>query len=218
VTFKRQDGSDYRLQARMSNSMYDLMRKTLGQFAKSATTWSGGFVAVDMTIMDMPHPLSKIDQLGGGTYWVGPSAVQDDLRTYAPKGRYDSVFVIYQPTDANDVSIPIGAWGLTIPDGSWSNNTGFSSVVTPYQMWWLTNSPTPEEVFVHEWMHQVIFFHERHGRTNVDLHAGESYGYKATNGSWKTWLSDLMQGKVKDGNKMVGIAADVWAAGKPSAP
>jgi hypothetical protein len=84
--------------------------------------------------------------------------------------------------------------------------------------WWLTNSSTPEEVFVHEWMHQVVFFHERFQRTNIDLHAGERYGYAETNGSWKPWLVDVMQGKVRDGNRLIGISKDIWAAGKPTAP
>jgi hypothetical protein len=126
--------------------------------------------------------------------------------------------VIYQPKDDKGVSIPIGGWGLTIPDGSWSNNTGFSSVVTPHELWWWTGSSAPEEVFVHEWMHQVLFFHERAGRTNLDLHAGDKFGYKDKDGSWKTWLMDVMQGKVKDGSKTIGVSADVWASGKPSAP
>jgi hypothetical protein len=29
---------------------------------------------------------------------------------------------------------------------------------------------------------------------------------------------DVMQGKVKDGSKTIGVSADVWASGKPSAP
>jgi len=217
VTFTRDNGSSYRLQVRMTNEMYDLMRKTVRQFATSANTWSGGLAAVDMTILDMPHPLTRVDAFGGG-YWVSPTAVKQDLNTYAPSGKYDSVIVIWQPTDTKGVSIPVPAWGLTMPDGSWSNNTGFTSIVTPHQMWWLTGSSAPEEVFVHEWMHQVIFFHERYNRTKIDLHAGAQYGYKDSNGSWKTWLMDVMQGRVKDGSKLIGISADVWKAGKPSAP
>ncbi len=217
VTFTRSNGSNYRLQVRMTNQMYDLMRKTVLQFAKSAGTWSGGLAAVDMTILDMPHPVTKVEPFNGG-YWVSPTAVKADLNTYAPSGRYDSIVVIYQPTDDKGVSIPVPAWGLTMPDGAWSNNAGFSSIVTPHEMWWLTNSSTPEEVFVHEWMHQVVFFHERFQRTNIDLHAGERYGYAETNGSWKPWLVDVMQGKVRDGNRLIGISKDIWAAGKPTAP
>jgi hypothetical protein len=217
VTFQRLNGSNYRLQVRMTNEMYDLMRKTVLQFAKSANTWSGGLAAVDMKIVDMPHPVTKLEAFGGG-YWVSPTAVKSDLNTYAPSGTYDSVIVIWQPTDTKGVSVPVPAWGLTMPDGSWSNNAGFSSIVTPHEMWWLTGSSAPEEVFVHEWMHQVIFFHERFKRTSIDLHAGGQYGYKDTNGSWKTWLMDVMQGKVKDGSKLIGISADTWKAGTPSAP
>ena len=217
VTFTRSNGQQYRLQARMTNTMYDLVRDTLGRFQTSVRSWSGGLARVDMTIVDVPHPLTNLDALGSD-YWVGPNAVRNDMNTYAPVGAYDSIIVVYQPKDTSGVAIPVPGWGLTIPDGSWSNRAGFSSVITPAQLWWWTDSAVPEDVFVHEWLHQVLFFHERHGRTSLDLHAGHDFGYSAVNGSWKAWYSDVMQGKVKDGNKLIGITGDIWAAGKPSAP
>ena len=100
----------------------------------------------------------------------------------------------------------------------WLIHSRPSGPIEPHELWWWTGSSAPEEVFVHEWMHQVLFFHERAGRTNLDLHAGDKFGYKDKDGSWKTWLMDVMQGKVKDGSKTIGVSADVWASGKPSAP
>lgn len=217
VTFRRSNGSNYRLQAHISDSMYDLVRSTLRRTVRSVNEWSGGMAAMDLHVVDVPHALTRLDEWGGG-YWVGPLAVEADLDRYAPPGTYDSILVIWRSRDASGVEVPVGGWGLTIPGGSWSNDAGFTSLITPSYEWWWTDSAVPEEVFVHEWLHQVIFFHQDAGRMSLDLHAGQAYGYTDTNGTWKAWYADVMQGKVRDGNRLIGLSAAIWAAGRPSAP
>jgi hypothetical protein len=217
VTFRRSDGTTYRLQAHVGDSMYDLVRSTLRRTVRSVNEWSGGMAAMDLHVVDVPHALTKLDEWGGG-YWVGPQAVEADLDRYAPPGTYDSVFVIWRARDASGVEVPVGGWGLTIPAGSWSNDAGFTSLITPSYEWWWTDSAVPEEVFVHEWLHQVIFFHQDAGRMSLDLHAGRDYGYNDSAGTWKAWYTDVMQGKVRDGDRLIGLSAAIWAAGKPSAP
>jgi hypothetical protein len=65
----------------------------------------------------------------------------------------------------------------------------------------------------------VIFFNEYAGRLKLDLHAGTQYGYKASSsGSWKTWLSDVMTGRIRDGSKYLGVDYPMWRAGVPTNP
>jgi hypothetical protein len=218
VTYKRSDGSTYHLQATMSSSMKNLVLDTLSRFHRSVYNWSGGLAALDLDIVTVPHAITSLDTLGTYTYWVGPRSVEKDIDTYAPAGKYDSVFVIWEHKDSSDEKVPVGGWGLTLPPGSWANGAGYSSVITPSYEWWWTDATYPEEVFVHEWMHQVIYFHENAGRLTFDLHAGESYGYSKTNGTWKAWLSDVMQGKVWDGNEYIGVTPELWAIGTPRNP
>jgi hypothetical protein len=217
VTFTQANGTSYRLKASMSNTMYDLVKKTMGQAKRSATTWSDGMAAMDMTFVDVPHPITSVAPLGGA-YWVGPQSVRDDLNKYAPTGTYDSIFVIWEPRDAAGVKIPVGGWGLSLPNGSWSNGAGFSSIITPAQLWWWTNSAVPEEMVIHEWMHQVIYFHQNAGRMKLDLHAAEQYGYVKVDGTWKNWLSDVMRGRVNDKGQLLGVSRAIWAAGTPTKP
>ncbi|HSH21613.1 MAG TPA: hypothetical protein VK992_03220 [Candidatus Caenarcaniphilales bacterium] len=217
VTFTRPDGSSYRLRARMSDYMYDLGLNAVRRTVGSVKNWSGSMANLDMQIVDVPHPLTAVDPLGSG-YWVSPRAVRPDLDTYAPAGRFDSIIVLFQPKDADGVAIPIPGWGLTVPNGPWANGAGFSSVKAPLENWWWTDTPYPEEVFIHEWMHQVLFYHLNTGETDVDLHAAENYGYTKVSGTWKAWLADVMQGRVQDGGRYLGMEADAWAAGKPTAP
>lgn len=217
VTFTQANGSTYRLKATMSNTMYDLVKKTMGQAKRSVGTWSDGFAAMDLTFVDAPNPITSLAPLGSG-YWVGPQSVKAELDRYAPTGTYDSVFVIWEPRDAAGVKIPVGGWGLTLPNGTWSNGSGFSSIITPGQLWWWTNNPVPEEMFIHEWMHQVIYFHSKAGRMQLDLHAASKYGYVEVNGTWKQWLSDVMRGRVNDNGNLLGVSRDIWAAGTPTNP
>jgi len=217
VTFTQADGSTYRLRATMTNTMYDLVKKTMGQAKNSAGTWSDGLAAMNMTFVDVPHPVTSVAPLGNA-YWVGPQSVKADLDKYAPTGTYDSIFVIWEPRDAAGVKIPVGGWGLSLPNGTWSNGAGFSSIITPAQLWWWTESAAPEEMVIHEWMHQVIYFHEKAGRMKLDLHAATQYGYVQVSGTWKNWLSDVMRGRVNDNGTMLGVSRQIWAAGTPTKP
>jgi hypothetical protein len=217
VIYTRSDGTDYHLTATMSTEMHDLVLDTLGRFKRSVGTWSNDLVHMDLDIVEVPHPITSLDSLGSGIYWVGPNAIEADLNQYAPTGSYDSIFVVWQGRDAREI-IPVGGWGLTLPPGSWTNGAGYSSVITPSDMWWWTNSVAPEEVFVHEWMHQVLYWNEHHDRLHLDLHAAPSYGYQSENGSWRRWLSDVMTGNVWDTDHYTGVSRDMWTADQPTRP
>ena len=217
VTFTRSDGSDYHLQVHMSDAMHDLVLDTVARFQHSVSNWSSGMVEMPIDVVEVPHPLTSLDQFGSG-YWVGPNSVEADINQYAPTGSYDSVFVIWQARDDAGQEVPVGGWGLTLPPGTWANGAGYSSIIAPAALWWWSESPAPEEVFMHEWLHQVIFWNEGKARPSVDLHAPDRFGYGPTGGTYRGWLSDVMTGHVPDGDHMNGITAAMWAADKPSAP
>jgi hypothetical protein len=218
VTFTRSDGSTYRLRASIGDSMYDLSMKVVNRFLNSVGSWSDNYTELNLKIVDMPAKLTKLDSLSGGKYWVGPKSVRTEMDKYAPPGAYDSIFVLFQHQDSSGVKIPLGGWGMTITAGSWSNGAGFTSIHVPSAKWWWTDVKYPEEVFVHEWMHQVLFWHEAAGRIKLDLHAAEKYGYTDSSGSWKGWLSDVMRGKVWTGSKYTGVDYKMWRSGTPTRP
>jgi hypothetical protein len=216
VTYTRENGTEYHMTSKMGAEMHDLVLNTVNRFSRSVKTWSGGAVAMDLDIVEVPHAVTALDTFGSG-YWLGPRSVRDDLNRYAPAGAYDSIFVVWKARDAVE-RIPIGGWGLTLPPGSWANGAGYSSIIAPSEMWWWTDSLNPEEVFVHEWMHQVLYWQEQQSRLTLDLHGGANYGYEAVNGTWKRWLSDIMQGNVRDGGHYTGVTREMWAADQPTQP
>ncbi len=217
VTYTRSDGTDYHLTATMSTDMHDLVLDTVGRFERSVGTWSNDLVHLNLDIVEVPHPITALDSLSGGIYWVGPDSIKADMNRYAPVGSYDSIFVVWQARDAHEI-IPVGGWGLTLPPGSWANGAGFSSVIAPSDMWWWTNAVAPGEVFVHEWLHQVVYWNEAHDRLDLNLHAGPDYGYQSENGSWRRWLSDVMTGNIWDTDHYTGVSRDMWAADQPTQP
>jgi hypothetical protein len=217
VTFTRSDGSTYRLRATMADKMYNLSRDVVNKFVKSAGNWSDQYTAMDLTIIDVPRTLDRIEPMGGGKYWVAPKSVKSDMDKYAPTGKYDSIFVLWEAKDSKGVRVPTGGWGLSTAPGSWANGAGFTSIHTPAEYWWW-DVKYPQEVFVHEWLHQVLFFHENAKRLKLDLHANEQYGYKSVDGTYKAWLSDVMRGRVKDGSKYIGLSYEIWRAGTPTRP
>lgn len=217
VTFTRSDGSSYRLQARMSDAMHDLVLDTVGRFRNSVATWSDGLARMNLDVVEVPHALTSLDAWNS-VYWVGPLAAEADLNQYAPTGSYDSIFVVWQARDDAGQEVPGGGWGLTLPPGPWANGAGYTSLITPSALWWWTDSTAPEEVFVHEWLHQVIYWNDSQGRLSLDLHAASSYGYEPTDGTFRRWLSDVMTGQVPEGDHFTGVNAAMWAAGQPTAP
>lgn len=213
LELKQPDGSRNHLRATMTDEMYDLVMHTVEQVEPAVRNWSHGLADWSLTVVDAAQPLGEVEQLDDG-YWVSPKAIRADLDRYAPAGRYDSVVVVWQPTDDHGGKIPVPAWGLTLPPGPWANGAGFSSITTPSSVGSWTESADPEEVFVHEWMHQVIFFHD----IPVDLDAGGSYGYSAADGSWQSFLSDVMTGQVQQGDDLLGVDSETWRAGTPTQP
>jgi hypothetical protein len=114
-----------------------------------------------------------------------------------------------------------GAWGLSLGP-EWANGAGFSSIPIPQ------NQPFPgkypEEIFVHEWNHQTTTYYGSKGFTMPSLDEAPKYinwrtnqpYTAATDGTWKDFLSDTMQGLVMDNGKKIGITQAIWKSSNPT--
>ena len=116
--------------------------------------------------------------------------------------------------------MPVPGWGMTLRPGPWANGAGYTTVYIPPATWWW-NGGTPSEVFVHEWLHQVVHFYRAYGYPGIPSpDDAAAHGYTAdSSGIWGRWLSDLMTGRVVDhtGTKL-GIPPAIWSLGKPTQP
>jgi len=213
------EGQTYHLATEMNDD--DILRawQVITQFPKTISEWSGGNGHIVQTIVYPDRPIQSLSDLWGGEgYWVSPSDIEPELDTYASPGTYDSIIVIWR-NDEGGIHVPMaGAWGLSLSPSSWANGAGYSLVNIPHSHGsWPSTQPS-EEVFVHEWNHQTTGFYGAQGYPMPDIDRAGDYGYEPENGSWRAFLSDVMQGRVWDGSAYIGITPSIWQSGTPTWP
>lgn len=184
---------------------------SFGGFPDLVRELTNGAVTVESRIAEMKQPLVTLTRRAPKEFWPSPDDV--DLRTFAPAGSYDSVFVFWPQHDfESGSSVPGSAWGLGMGASDWSNGATYAAVA---------NAPAPSwkneargEVWLHEWLHGVC--HHFAGRgfkmPERDADGAELHGYtrSATHG-WMDYYRDLMNGLVEEGGQRRGIPTLAWA-------
>jgi hypothetical protein len=224
-----------RAQRRMSEPELAEIVRVVYTIPSSVTAWSEGNAAFDeFDVRIIDEPIRRLSRSGPDAFWVGPDAVAELLQRLAPRGRWDSVFVIH-PSDGSYARC---GWGCTIGPTRDAGGAGFSSIVSDR---WQPDRDRlfPVEGFVHEWLHQVEAMYRQSGlpvRELPDLHDvadrtsardvgfapfGRGYvEYERETGTWQPWYRDLMTGTIGlkgDERAPVGLTADRWARRRPNA-
>jgi hypothetical protein len=103
-----------------------------------------------LDVIEVRRPIPSLSSSGGGRWWVGPRECRDALEEHAAPDRYDSLIALWP----SDPGVPQCGWGCTIGPSDATFGAGFSSISTDH---WrtLATDPTPEQGYVHEWLHQV---------------------------------------------------------------
>ena len=190
--------------------------------------WSEGNAGFDELRIDvLDRPLRRLSMTSPGRWWVGPDDVGELLAERAPRGRWDSVFLVY-PTDGSFT--PCG-WACTRGPTPVAGGAGFSSITSDR---WEPDQHRlfPEEGFVHEWLHQVEGMyrpvglghselpdlHDVADRTSARSTEVSPYGYATSTTSarrtWQPWYRDLRTGtgREKDGERPpLGLTPERWA-------
>lgn len=150
-------------------------------------------------------------------YWIDPEDVRTELDTYAPKGKYDSIEVLWQASHPETgQSVPLGGWGWGGGPFESANGATYASIFN--LSWWWTYDPCLGEVFLHEWLHGVTGYYMSMGYRFPpgDLHGAGENGYaQDPNGCWTTWYRDYMRGRVYVNGTPTGITEAAWNAGTP---
>ncbi|GHU87270.1 hypothetical protein FACS1894202_01270 [Clostridia bacterium] len=181
-------------------------------------------VSVSVDYVCPENPITSVSRVSPGddsSFWVSPADVKADLDKYAPPGMYDSIIVASRMD-----GIPRSYWGLAQGATEMSNSAGYSFVafLDGDMSWYMAttaDNPYPEEVFVHEWLHQLEAFYRGKGYTFPGVDDSIIYGYKNAltigyNG-WHVYYGDIMKCTVYDSNldKYIGMTAEMWRI-KPS--
>jgi hypothetical protein len=216
LAFERPDGSPARIRASIEPDMHELVVDLARRFARDVHEWSRGEVAIELDIVEAATTLSRLARYGKSEFWVSPECVREEIERHAPAGRYDSIFVVFSPHDAGGEWLPLGGGGMAIGPSGAANGAGFASVATwPSVAAWLRER-CPQEIFVHEWLHQVIDFHGRAGRLQLDLHNVDRYGYRPVEGSWTDWYKAILSGSLDAARGSAGITPEIWRSATPT--
>ncbi|MDD5065450.1 MAG: hypothetical protein PHF84_00240 [bacterium] len=191
------------LQVSMNDADFQYTLSTLSNFPRTILNWSGGKVVMDLKIVIVDHPIRSLNTNGEPNEYQA----RQEIDLYNPGRIYDSVEMIYC-LRAGVVSgcSSVGLSGT-------ANNAGFSIVHIPvsYKDWGLYY---PEEILVHEWLHNVEGYYQGLGYTVPGLHDATVYGYTydpSTNNTWQHWYKDYMQNKVWDGFQYIGVPPQAWS-------
>ncbi len=174
---------------------------------------SRGRLAWKADVVVSPTPLTKVAKLGDGT-WVGPECVAEDIARFAPRGKYDGVFVYWKGSDDKTKRDLKGGFGWSVGPTEAAAGGGYSCVnFVPARD--LGRESEWTEVFLHEWLHQLEAFYGGRGvkLPRGGLHGNDNYGFKHK-GGWKHWYEAFINAelKEKDGTA-VGLGEAAWRHG-----
>jgi len=180
-------------------------------------TWSGDRAFARMDIVAVDAPLMSLSPYGDTDFWAAPSDVEALLDEQAPRGAYDSIFLMWDPD--GDVRVPLCCF-LGMGRGDTQNGATYASIAVFADGPW--RGTYPGEAFVHEWLHgSTSYYREERGFAVPDPHENDTYGYPTADagGSWWRWYTALLSGTLvaADGSTR-GFTDEVWAAGTPTSP
>ena len=96
----------------------------------------------------------------------------------------------------------------------YKNDIGFSNIRIPNEkadvLYTYSDTNTfPEEVFVHEFLHNLERVDKEYGNKILELHDYEKYGYKESKREGlKTWYKDYMNSNIS--NENIGLSKKVY--------
>ena len=186
-------------------------------FPPLAEDLSGGAATVTYEIAVAGEPLTSVTPSGDNLFWPSPDDTRKEIDTFAPPGRYNSVFILWPGTDfVSGASVPCPGWGLGMEPSAWSNDATYAVVGNALS--WAWNIPVVGEVWLHEWLHGVcrIFAQMGVAMPVGDADAGGSHGYvqsKIT--GWTDFYRDLMTGQVLEDGMRKGITPEAWRSWPP---
>jgi len=173
------------------------LNDALAQMPGIVDEWSDGRAAMDITVQYVDTPLSATAYYGHTGATVNADSIRTDLERYAPHDVYDAVFVVWR--NASDQGpLMLRHAGVAFPYLDSGTNAYIASI--PLKAYFDADTDTRglREVFVHEWLHQVIAENNAHGAENVaPLHEPRDYGYENV-GTARYWYSDMMNGNLAD--------------------
>lgn len=192
----------------MSDTDYNFALSSLARLPDTVRTWSAGRAIIDLTVVTISEPIRSLNPDGG----VNEYQAREEIDAYNPGGIYDVIAMIFSKDEG--VVWGVGSVGLS---GA-ANGAGFAVNHFPVNFinW---RSTYPEEIVMHEWLHNVEGYYRSLGYYVPGLHDAELYEYQpdaAQGNSWHKWYEDFMQNRVWTGTQYAGVPAEAWSSHVPT--
>jgi hypothetical protein len=210
ATYIDQSGVTQHAVHAMSDRDYNYVMYMLSRLADTIATWSAGDAIMNVTVVTVDEPMRSLNADGSANEYQA----RKEIDRYNPGGVYDCISIVYS---LDDIWVSgVASVGLS----GTANGAGFSRIHVPinYIDW---GSTYPEEIFIHEWLHNVEGYYRGLGYNAPNLHDAEAYGYQPdpnAGGSWHEWYEDYMQNKVWDGSQYIGVPLAAWQSHVPTGP
>lgn len=204
--------------ARMSeNDIYNT-KVNMQRFQNSCNILSGGLINIEYDYFETDETLTSISYDGVNGNYIAGTNVANIIDPYLEKEEYDHIFIVAKLGDASkNLEIEVNDWiGL---GGMTYKGIGFSNIRIPsdeYNEIYVYNGTTntfPEEVMVHEFLHDLERICTAMNYEIPALHDYKEYGYEneAVIGQ-RTWYQDYMSKKINDtvNEKYIGLEPEVY--------
>ena len=214
-----EDGQWHHLTTSLTDSDIDAMLASFtGPVAAAVRDWSAGAVQWDIDVRYAPRPVTHLSWPdANGKQWLDPESIRDVIDACSADGAYDQIMVYWKDSDGSTF-IPSAGWGLALPYSP-AQNWGYLTVTALPADWWNPScADIISQVWIHEWLHCACSFYATKGYampTN-DADGGELHGYVEDQGElpgWGAFYADLMQGRVLEGGRELGITREAWLSG-----
>ena len=216
-----EDGQRRHLTASLSNPEIDaLLTSFTGPVTQAVRDWSAGAVQWDVDVRYAPRPVTGLSSASADhKQWLDPDSIQDVIDLYSPDGAYDQIMVYWKDSDGTS-TIPSWGWGLALPYSASRNWCYLTVAAIPASYWNATVPDTWSQVWIHEWLHCACSYYAARGYAmpTSDADGGGSHGYVEEQEGmpgWGSFYSDLMQGRVEEDGRLLGVTREAWLSGSP---
>ncbi|HMY69672.1 MAG TPA: discoidin domain-containing protein, partial [Leptospiraceae bacterium] len=146
--------------------------------------------------------------------WKVPSAedMEDEIRKYAVKGKYDIIFLNYY------IDLDKGGGGTAYGTPDIANKTGFAVVNRLYTGELLKKTAGVHDMWIHEGTHciEMHYLYDRGYKYGIQGGAdgGGSHGYpNDTVHGWREFYYNYFKGTVPENGELRGLGERAWAYG-----
>lgn len=211
--------SELNINTQMSNLDIESMKQNMNRFKISCENLSQNQMIVNYNVIEIDDALTTLTKDKEYGYYIDANDIEKIIDKYINENEYDHIFVCAKL--GNDIK--------NSKENNWIGlgsmeyyGIGFSNIRLPgeeneYVYKYNSKINTfPEEVFIHEFLHNLEKNAKENGYDRPALHDYEKYGYEnKKKEGLKEWYGDYMTRNIKYNGNYIGLPKEVYTI-KPS--